>query len=68
MIPCRIKPMILKLVFTASLLDLQHQKDNMENKAASLRVVPLRKALNEIPSSWSGRDRWPAIPKLVIAV
>ena len=32
LIPSRVKPMTLKLVFTASLLDAQHQRDSVENK------------------------------------
>ena len=44
--PSRVKPMTLKLVFTASLLDAQHQKDSVENKPASLLIVPLGKTLN----------------------
>ena len=51
LIPSRVKPMSLKLVFTASLLDAQHQRDSVENKPASLFVVPLEKALSEIPQS-----------------
>ena len=36
-----------KLIFTALLLDAQHQKDSVENKSASvgLLVVPLGKSL-----------------------
>ena len=41
----------LKLVFTASLFDVQHLRDSVENKPASLLVVPLGKALNGIPPS-----------------
>ena len=48
--------MTLKLIFTAFLLDAQHQRDTMENKPASLLVVPLGKALNGIPPSWCGRQ------------
>ena len=48
--------MTLKLVFTASLLDAQHYRDNVENKLASLPVVPLEKALSGIPPSWCGRQ------------
>ena len=44
LIPSRVKPMTLKLVFTAFLLDAQHQRDNVENKPASLLVVQLEKA------------------------
>ena len=40
--------MTFKLVFTASLLDVQHLRDSVENKPASLLVVLLRKALNGI--------------------
>ena len=49
----------LKLVLTASLLDAQHQRDSVENKPASLLVVPLAK---EFP--YLGLvDRWPVTPK-----
>ena len=53
LISSRVKPMTLKLVFTASLLDAQ---DSVENKPASLLVVPLGKALSGIPPSWCGRQ------------
>ena len=43
--------MSLKLVFTASLLKTQHYRDSVKNKPASLLVVPLGKALYEIPPS-----------------
>ena len=43
LIPSRIKPMTLKSVFTASLFDVQRQKDSVENKLASLLVAPLGK-------------------------
>ena len=43
--------MTLTLVFTASLFDVQHLKDSVENKPASLLVVPLGKTLNGIPPS-----------------
>ena len=36
LIPSRVKPMTLKLVFTASLLDAQHYRNNVESKPASL--------------------------------
>ena len=52
----RVKPMTLKLVFTASLLDAQHLRDSVENKPASLLVVPLGKALSGIPPCWCGRQ------------
>ena len=46
----------------ASLLVAQHERDSVENKPASLLVVPLVKALSEI-SHLSVVDRWPATPK-----
>ena len=48
--------MTLKLVFTASLLDVQHLRDSVKNKPASLLVVPLGKALNGVPPSWCGKQ------------
>ena len=54
--------MTLKLVFTASLLDAQHSRKSVENKPASLLVVPLGKALGGIPHL-GVVDRWPATPK-----
>ena len=56
LIPSRVKLMTLKLLFTASLLNAQHERDSVENKPASLFVVPLGKALNGIPPSWCGRQ------------
>ena len=56
LIPSRVKPMTLKLVFTASLLDAQHLRNIVKNKPASLLVVPLGKALSGIPPSWCGRQ------------
>ena len=41
-IPSRVKPITLKLVFTASLFDAQFQRDSVESKPTSLLVVPLR--------------------------
>ena len=46
-----VKPMTLTLVFTAALLDTQHLRDSVKNKPASLRVVPLGKALSGISPS-----------------
>ena len=40
LIPSWVKPMALKLIFTVSLLDPQHQRGRVENKPASLFVVP----------------------------
>ena len=51
LIPSRVKPMTLQLVFTASLLDVQHLRDRVEKKPASLLVVPLGRALSGIPPS-----------------
>ena len=48
--------MTLKLAFTVSLLDAQHSRDSVENKPASLLVVPLGKALSGIPPFWCGRQ------------
>ena len=56
LIPSRVKPMTLKLVFTASLLDAQHLTDGVENKPVSLLVVPLGKALSGVSPSWCGRQ------------
>ena len=56
LIPSLVKPMTLKLVFTASLQYAQHQRDSVENKPASLLVVPLGKALSGIPPSWCGKQ------------
>ena len=47
--------MAVKLVFTASLLDAQHQRDSVENKPASLRMQ-LEKAVDGVPPSWCGRE------------
>ena len=54
LIPNRVKPMTLKLIFTASLPDAQHQRDSVENKPASLLVVLLGKAVGEILPTWRG--------------
>ena len=50
-IPSRGKPMTLKLVFTASLLDAQHQRDSVNNMPTGLLVAPLGKALSGITPS-----------------
>ena len=55
LIPSRVKPMPLKLVFTVSLLDAQYRRDSGENKLATLFVVSLGKALGEIPPFCCGR-------------
>ena len=44
------------MVFTASLLDAQQNKNSAENKPASLLVVSLGKALNGMPPSLFGRQ------------
>ena len=56
LIPSRVKPMTLKLVFTASLLVAQHYRYSVKNKPAGLLVVPLGKALSGIPLSWCGKQ------------
>ena len=63
LVPSRVKPMTVKLVFTAFLLNAPHQRDCVENNPISLLVVPLEIALNRITPSWCGIDRWPATPK-----
>ena len=55
--------MTLKLVFTASLLDTQHQRDSVKNKPARLLVVPLGKGLSGIPHRGE-LDRWPATAQM----
>ena len=61
--PSRVKPTILKLILTASLLDDEHQRDSVRNKPASLLVVPLEKALSGIISHLGVVDGWLATPK-----
>ena len=56
LIPSRVKPVTLKLAFTASLLDAQHFRDSVKNEPASLLVGPLGKAFSGIPPSWCGRQ------------
>ena len=56
LIPSWVKPMTLKLVFTASLLDAQHYKKSAKNKPASSLVVLLGEALSGISPSWCGRQ------------
>ena len=56
LIPNRVKPITLKLVFTASLADAQHYRNNVESKPASLLVVSLGKALSGITPSWCGKE------------
>ena len=57
LITSRVKLMTLKLVFTASLLDAQHQRNSVENKPASLLVVLLGKALSGIPPCRRSRQQ-----------
>ena len=55
--PSRVIPKnFLKMVFTASLLGAQQNRDCVENKPASLLVVSLAKTLNGAPPSLRGRD------------
>ena len=56
LIRSQVKPVTLKLVFTASLLGVQYLRDSVENKPASLLVVPLGKGLSGIPPSWCVRQ------------
>ena len=59
LIPCQVKRITLKLVFTTSLLDAQYLRDSVENKTASL-LAPLGKTLCGIsPPSWSSREQSP---------
>ena len=44
------------MVFTASLLGAQHNRDGVENKPASLLVVSLGKTLNGMASSLCGKQ------------
>ena len=62
LIPNLVKPIALKLVFTASLLDAQHQRDIVGNKPASFLVVPLGKTRKGFPHL-GVVDRWPPTPK-----
>ena len=54
LIPSQVNPMTSKLVFTASLLEVQHQRDKEENKPARLLIVTLGKALSGIFQSQCG--------------
>ena len=56
LIPSRVKSMTLKLVFTASLLDVQHYRDSVESRAASFTFCAGGKAFSGIPPSWCGRQ------------
>ena len=47
--------MILRVVFTASLLDAEHYRNSVENKQASSLVVSLGKALSGATQSWCSR-------------
>ena len=44
------------MIFTASLVGAQHNRDSVENKPASLLVVFLGKTLNEMPPSSCDRQ------------
>ena len=56
LIPSRVEPVTFELVFTASLLGVQHQRDVVKNKPAGLLVVPSQKALHGILPSQCGRQ------------
>ena len=62
--------MTLKLVFTAFLLDAQDYRECVKIKTVSLLVVPLGKALSELPPSWCGRQMaaWQLLSELVISL
>ena len=64
LIPSRVKPMTLKLVFTASLLDVQALKGQCEEQAGKFTccAAPSGKVLSGIPT-FGVVDRWPATPK-----
>ena len=51
LITSRVKPMALKLVFTASLLDAQHQKGQCEEQAGKFTCCVVGKALSGITPS-----------------
>ena len=55
--------MTLKLISAASLLDARHYRDSVENNPVSLLVVSLRKALNEITTSYRVVNRLPVTPR-----
>ena len=52
----------LLATFTTSLLDAQHKRDIVENKPASLLVVPLGKVLSRI-THLGVVEKWLATPK-----
>ena len=54
------------MVFTASLLGAQQNRDSVENKPASLAVVFLGKILNEMPPSLCGKQVVGASSLLVV--
>ena len=54
--------MTLELVFKASPFDVQHHRDTVKNKLASLLAVPSRKSLSEI-FHLGVVYRWPSTPK-----
>ena len=58
LISSRVKPMTLKLVFTAAfLLEAQHLKGQCGEQAGKFTlVVPLEKSLSGISPSWYGRQ------------
>ena len=56
------------MVFTASLHGAQHIRVSVKSKPASLLVVSLGKALNEMPPSFCGRQVvGPNSPPVVVA-
>ena len=57
LIPSRVNPVTLKLVFTASLLDAQHERDSVKKKPASLLVVPFGKTFSGMKGTVWRRSR-----------
>ena len=62
LIPSRVKPMTLRLVLVASLLDAQHYWDSAENKPPILLVASLQRHLAGL-SHLGVVDKWPATSK-----
>ena len=62
LIPSRVKPMTLKLVFTASLLDVQHLRGCVE-KAGKFTCCAVGKGTSRNSPHLSVVDRWPTTPK-----
>ena len=59
-----VKPVALKLAFTASVLDARHYGDSVQNEPSSLLVALLGKALSGIPPL-GVVDKWPVTSTLI---